>query len=135
MGRPSGYTQDQADEICSLLVEGKSLRKTCEELGVEIRTVMRWINSNEKFCQQYTRAKDDGADSHADRIVDLSERVLDGEYDPAAARVAIDALKWAACKLKPKKYGDKVTLAGDDENPLSMMIRQISGNTLGPADE
>jgi len=131
----TSFTQEKANDICSLLVEGMSLRKACETLGLEIRTVMRWISEQESFCQQYVRAKDDGADSHADRIIDLSERVLSGEYDPAAARVAIDALKWAACKLKPKKYGDKITHAGDDENPLSMMIRQISGNTIGPVDE
>ena len=30
----------------------------------------------------------------------------------------IDARKWTAMKLKPKKYGDKLALAGDADNPL-----------------
>ena len=30
----------------------------------------------------------------------------------------IEARKWTAMKLKPKKYGDRVVHAGDDENPV-----------------
>ena len=32
----------------------------------------------------------------------------------------IDARKWVAAKLKPRKYGDKVQLSGDAENPLKV---------------
>jgi len=30
-----------------------------------------------------------------------------GELEPNAGRVAIDALKWSASKLKPREYGDR----------------------------
>ena len=30
----------------------------------------------------------------------------------------IDARKWTAMKLKPKKYGDRLTHAGDDDSPV-----------------
>jgi hypothetical protein len=30
----------------------------------------------------------------------------------------IDARKWTAAKLRPKKYGDRIVHAGDDENPV-----------------
>jgi hypothetical protein len=32
----------------------------------------------------------------------------------------VDARKWVAAKLKPKKYGERVTHAGDAENPLEI---------------
>ena len=35
----------------------------------------------------------------------------------------IDTRKWLLSKLAPKKYGDKIELSGDKDNPL--MIQQI----------
>ncbi|NBW20614.1 MAG: hypothetical protein EBR82_72875 [Caulobacteraceae bacterium] len=35
-------------------------------------------------------------------------------------RNRIDARKWIASKLKPKKYSDRVTMAGDAENPMRL---------------
>jgi hypothetical protein len=70
--------------------------------------VWKWIRENDQFSQRYARAKEESAESYAEKITDIGERVLDGTYDPAAARVAIDAFKWTSSKLKPKKYGDKI---------------------------
>ncbi len=33
-----------------------------------------------------------------------------GKLEPNAGRVAIDALKWVASKLKPREYGDRAQL-------------------------
>ena len=35
-------------------------------------------------------------------------------------RLRVDSRKWIAAKLKPKKYGDRTTLAGDKENPVEV---------------
>jgi hypothetical protein len=35
-------------------------------------------------------------------------------------RLRVDARKWVASKLKPRKYGDRTTLAGDAENPMRL---------------
>ena len=35
-----------------------------------------------------------------------------------AARLRMDARKWVASKLKPRKYGDKVALTGHDDGPV-----------------
>jgi hypothetical protein len=109
LGRPSLYSQELVDSICSQVGDGMSLRKVCEHSDMpDMTTVFKWLRENEDFSHHYARAKEASADSHADRIGDLSERILAGEYDPQAARVAIDALKWTASKLKPKKYGDRI---------------------------
>ena len=39
-----------------------------------------------------------------------------------AVRVKIDTLKWIASKLKPKKYGDKLELGGDQDNPITIEL-------------
>ena len=108
VGRPAIYTQKIADKICSEIAQGYSLRKTClsKELP-HLATVYRWFSKHPEFCEQYARAKSDGGDADADKIEDIAEKVLTGEYDPQAARVAIDAFKWTASKKIPKKYGDR----------------------------
>lgn len=106
-GRPTKYTQKLANDICSQLVEGNSLRKVCDGKGMPtVRTIYNWFAIHDDFLQQYARAKVESGDSDADKIEDIAEKVLTEHYDPAAARVAIDAFKWTAGKKKPKKYGD-----------------------------
>lgn len=83
-------------------------------------TVFRWLTIHESFRDQYACARESQGEADADRVGDVTQKVLDGELDPAAARVAIDALKWSAGKRLPKKYGDlsKVELSGPDGAPI-----------------
>lgn len=105
MARPSIFTEDLAAEICKRLSSGQSLRKICSENDMpNISTVMDWLQRNETFSAQYTRAREAQAETLADQIVDL----VDEEDDPAKARVRMDARKWFASKVAPKKYGDKI---------------------------
>lgn len=110
-GQPSTYNTDIADFICSHLAEGKSLRTVLKMDGMPaMSTVFLWLRTHEDFSEQYARAKEESADALADDIIELADRVLSGEVDPNAGRVAGDLKKWSASKLKPKKYGDKVDL-------------------------
>ena len=45
----------------------------------------------------------------------MIDKVLNEEVNPNAARVALDALKWTAARMQPKRYGDRVDthLSGD----------------------
>lgn len=107
-GRPSTYNQPVVDEICERLACGESLRSIVKDDGMpSIATFYKWLRENDELLKQYARAKDDGADSYADKIAEVADGALSGEYDPQAARVAIDGYKWTAAKLKPRKYGDK----------------------------
>ena len=137
IGRPTLFTEDMADEICSRIVQGESLNRICrDEHMPEVRSVYRWLRSNDSFCQLYTRAKEDQADTLADEIQDISDErpmltiMTDDEtvekLDPVGInrnRLRVDARKWIASKLKPKKYGDRQILAGDPENPLEVNQR------------
>ena len=38
------------------------------------------------------------------------------------SRLRIDARKWMAGKLRPKKYGERHIVAGDDESPLTVQV-------------
>lgn len=108
MGAPTKYTEKLAIEILSSLGMGNSLAKTCRQENMpSFQSVYTWLKKYPDFLEDYTRAKDDSADANADKIDEIAEGVLAGEFEPANARTAIDAYKWSAAHKKPKKYGDK----------------------------
>lgn len=138
MTRPSDFTQETADIICERIAEGQSLRSIClaDDMPA-MRTVFNWLAKSEAFVQQYTRARDAQADALADEIVDIADdgsrdyakdadgrEVVDHDHI-ARSRLRVDARKWIASKLKPKKYGDKLSteLTGADGGP----VRVIAG--------
>jgi hypothetical protein len=123
IGRPSGYTQDIANEFCSRIADGLSMRRICmDEDMPSKKTIFNWFETHEEFLHQYTRAKEASADAHADDIQDIADDVLKGRLDPQAARVAGDLKKWTASKLKPKKYGDKLDLTSDGKQMPAPII-------------
>ena len=133
-GRPTDYTIEIADDICYRIVQGESLNSICKTDGMpDVRSVYRWLRLHDEFSQLYARAKEDQADTLADEIQDISDErpmmtiVTDDEtiekLDAVGInrnRLRVDARKWIAAKLKPRKYGDRQIIAGDAENPLAI---------------
>ena len=134
-GRPSSYTVERGDEICLRLSGGESLRSICRlDHMPDIQTVYAWMFKDPIFLTQYTRAREEQADTLADEIIAIADEtpevvevkdkdgnVIDHRLDSAFLawqKNRIDARKWTAMKLKPKKYGEKLTHAGDDVNPV-----------------
>ena len=81
-------------------------------------TVMKWLGQQASFAEQYARARETQADTIFDEIVDLADEAGFTNERIAKARLQIDARKWVAGKLRPKKYGEKHMLGSDPENPL-----------------
>jgi hypothetical protein len=104
VGRPQKYSAELAATICEHIAEGKSLRSFCEMDETPSKSmVMRWLREHAEFRDQYVRAREDQAELHAEEIV----HIADTEPDPQVARVRIDARKWVAARLLPKRYGEK----------------------------
>ena len=133
-GRSTTYTAKIGDVICSGIAEGRSLASLCREHKIGYSTVVTWLRVNDEFQANYARAREDQADADADAVGDIAARVLSGEIDPAAARVAIDALKWAAGKRKPKVYGDKVMTEHGGPGGGDIIIRAIIGGSSAKDD-
>lgn len=85
------------------MAAGKSLRAICAEDGMAESSVRYQITASEELSAQYARARDAQADHYAEKIVDESEKATDAQL----GRLKMDAWKWAASKMAPKKYGDK----------------------------
>ena len=64
--------------------------------------VYYWLRTNDEFSTAYEPVREMHADLLADEVVKISDT-----EDPARARVQIDALRWAASKLNPRRYGER----------------------------
>lgn len=148
-GRPSSFTQEKANIICERIAGGESLRSICQEKGLpSITSVMRWLadENNAAFRAQYARAREVQADFMAEEILSIADEECtmvradkhgskdeDGQgntevlFDATAVarnRLRVDARKWLAGKMAPKKYGEKVQqeLSGPDGGPINHSI-------------
>lgn len=108
MAKSSSKTDAICLAICERLANGESLRSICLDKGMPSPgTVCRWLAEDEAFAEQYTRAREAQAETLADEIVAIADEEAE---DSQRQRLRVDARKWVAAKLKPKKYGDKVEL-------------------------
>jgi hypothetical protein len=139
-GRPSLYNQQLAAQICTRISNGESLRNICREAGMpHMDTIYVWLGKHPVFADQYARAREEQADTLADEIQALSDEpppMVLGKFGEVIdtgwlqwQKQRIDSRKWCASKLKPKKYGDRVSLAGDAENPLQTSV-QVEASEL-----
>lgn len=145
-GRPSSFTQETADTICERIANGESLRNICDDDAMPAQsTVFKWLNDIQAFSEQYARAREAQADALFDDILGIAD---DGRNDWMERRgeedtgwqvngenirrsaLRIDARKWMAGKLKPKKYGDKLDVTATHEagNSIIGLMERIASN-------
>jgi ribosomal protein L16 Arg81 hydroxylase len=143
------FTEELAENICEeLATTSKSLRTICKQEGMPtVRTVLSWLSQGEKsdadekyrlFLHQYVRAREAQADFLAEEIIEIADdgsndlmTITKGDRSYEAenkevtnrSRLRVDARKWIASKLKPRKYGDKI----DMNHQGQISLNQITG--------
>jgi len=150
-GRPRKYTPALANKVCALLAEGMSMRKVASINGMPSKTTMfKWLAEIDEFAVQYTRAKQESADSLVDEMLEIaddeatSDLIIDDVpvIDPDTlkpykiltsagvqhARLRVETRKWISSKLKPKKYGDKIeqTHVGPEGKELNWVVEFVN---------
>ena len=120
-GRPCDFTPEIANEICERLSRGESLRSITganrDDFMPAETTVRRWLAGtedwNEEFRRQYAHARDCQADTIFEEILDIADEPCGDAVEVSRNRLRVDARKWMAGKLAPKKYGDKLDVTAD----------------------
>jgi F420-dependent methylenetetrahydromethanopterin dehydrogenase len=137
-------------QLCQATMEtDKGIKRLCDTFRAEdkdfpaARTIRTWIAESEEFSAQYARAKDLQADFLAEQIIEISDddsedelfvggddetgagakRVANNEFIQRS-RLRVEARKWVASKLAPKKYGDKIenTFQNPDGSALNIGV-------------
>jgi hypothetical protein len=101
-------TDAQFESVLNLIMEGRSLRKACDSIGVSLHNFQYRLRSggNEQMLH-YTRALELRADVLGDDVIDIADNP---EIDPNRARNQITARQWNAAKTSPKKFGERIDL-------------------------
>ena len=127
------YSEELAQEICRHIADCVSLRTIAAMEGMPTAaTIMSWLadGSKPEFLEQYARAREAQADKMAEDILTIADEECttvradkhgtkddDGAgntavvFDATAVarnKLRVDARRWLASKMAPKKYGDKV---------------------------
>lgn len=139
------FDQGIADAICERIADGDSLRTICADDDFPARsTVFKWLSQNAAFADQYAHAREAQADAIFDDILEIAD---DGQNDwmekhsrdgeaigwqengeaLRRSQLRIDARKWMAGKLRPKKYGDRTQMQltgpdGEDGAPTAIQF-------------
>lgn len=125
-GRPSTYTPELAKEICSRLIDGKSLRAVCEDEDMPARsTVLRWLAADiDGFESIYAQARIAQLMGEADEILEIADNPEIGQKTVSKAtgmeitegdmiehrRLKVATRQWLFERMMPRRYGNKQQL-------------------------
>lgn len=103
-------TPDQFAQIFARIEAGATLRKILPEFDLPRSTFIGWIAEDQTLADRYAHAMQERADAWAEGIVEIG---TDPNLAADHRRVSVEALKWAAGKAAPKKYGEHLELGGE----------------------
>jgi hypothetical protein len=151
IGRPSIFTDKLADQICTRIALGNSLRKVCLADDMpDITTIIAWCREKPEFSKQYDRACVDRGNHLAEEALEIADQTPETEpvRDKAgevidmklhSAYVAwqknrVDARRWFASKMSPKRFGDKVQteVSGIDGSAIKVETVALDVAILSP---
>lgn len=115
------------DEICARIAECESLQSIADSTEVSKGTLLNWLSDAARL-DHYMRAREAQADKMVEDILAIADDGRNDTYQTdngeavnhdviARSRLRVDARKWLASKMAPKKYGDKLALGGADDLP------------------
>lgn len=128
-GRPRTYDREVIKaEILNWIVCGKSLSAYLRQEGKpDYSTITAWLREDAEFSTNYARAREEQADTFADELMEIADEQppCDENGKTDAAWIAwqknrIEARKWIASKMKPKKYGDRQQIDQNVKVEVSM---------------
>jgi hypothetical protein len=131
----------KAAAIVAQIADGVPLRVICRQPGMPTwRTVYNWIDADAEFAKRMEAARQLGYEAIAQEALQIADTPLEGvetttdEKGTSTKRgdmlghrkLQIETRLKLLAKWHPTRYGDKVTLAGDAENPLTVTVQRLT---------
>jgi hypothetical protein len=148
------FRQEIADIICERLAGGETLRDICKDDDMPSNvTVYKWVQLVPTFASAYARARELQADTYFDDIVHVAKTPFIGTKKKTTTapngvtieisegdmvdhrRLQMDALKWAAGKMRPKNYGDRAGSSDADESGRNEVNIRVTGGYVEAFDK
>lgn len=142
------FNQEIADKFCEIVAtttDGVHKILDKNELGLPSYTVIqRWLRENKTFESQYARAREDRGDLVFDEILEIADdttqdtiktdkgiEVVNSEW-VNRSRLRVDARKFVAARLAPKKYGDKSEVGINIDDNTVKVVKTIMTKNVKP---
>ncbi len=128
-GRPFKYSEQIVDKICEQIAKSnKGLHHILKSNSSfpSFSTFFKWLGMTEYsyLTDKYARAREIQAEFLADEIIEIADTCRQGKKTVKKlggtetttgdmierSRLQVDARKWKAAKLAPRKFGDKVEM-------------------------
>lgn len=74
------------------------------------------LRDHDGFDARYRQARPLQLDAWADKILYIADQET---RNPRDWQVRVDTRKWLMSKIAPKRYGDRLLVAGEAENPCT----------------
>ncbi len=121
-------TDDIIMEICGHVAEGTAIYKVLKSDPKRMpsrEAFFRHVATNEKYSKLYAEACQLRGEYFADQISELADEARGQDSDEIQAiKLQVNTRQWLASRLLPKRYGDKMIVAGDADNPLVTQLVQ-----------
>ena len=135
IGRPTKWTQEIEDDICARLSRGEPLRAICRTEGYpEWNTFYSWMERSEALSGRVALARENGVEAIAQdtlAMIDAEPRYV--EDSKGGTRIDAGYVQWLKLRTEqrmkllacwsPNRYGNRVQVAGDKDNPLQVNIQ------------
>ena len=117
------------DAVLANMGKGLSAYKATQAAGVPWGTWTEWVATDPQLAVKYTRARETLVERMAQELADIADEPPplgpDGKVDNGWVqkhRLQVDTRKWLLSKLAPRKYGERLEVAGDASAPLQAAV-------------
>jgi len=125
-------TDELFEAICVAIGKGDSVHRLCERPDMPGREAFfDRCERDATSAKRYSRALALRGERFADQIAEIADESYYAQTPEQAAsyRLRVETRKWLAARLLPKKYGERVTLEGNADNPLVTQL-VLGGDAL-----
>ncbi len=147
IGRPSSYTEEMGDYICSVVqnsVHGIDYLSARDDKLPSASTIRGWLYGEKNkakivsFGDKYARAKAKQSHNMSDEIIRVCYETPLSRDETERAKLKVDALKWCAARLLPKVYSDNPKNFEEEKKPIENLsaeermdkVRELVGVAL-----
>lgn len=118
-------------DLCTIIADGGPLRPELRVREIGKSTFYDWVNAEPERKKLLQDARDDGEDAIAERLRQTARGKGDAEGgdstgDVQRDKLIVDTDLKLLAKFNPKRWGDKVELAGDKDSPLTIVVRKLT---------
>lgn len=123
----------QCKPMFDRIVSGESVRSVLRDL-TSITDFWQWLYADPELQAEYSKVLAARANVYAEELVDLcddttGDYVSDAEgntrFNPEnvlRSKLRVNTRQWVISKLLPKRYGERLEVAGDAASPLTIVL-------------